>query len=86
MARARVKAGVGVRVRVRVCLPADPNLPTYQLTNLPLPLPSLPLPLPLPLLLPLPLPQTFWPATVALIAIAEIYSVFSFNSPFGGEP
>ena len=23
---------------------------------------------------------------VALIAIAEIYSVFSFNTPFGGEP
>ena len=30
--------------------------------------------------------QTFWPAVVALIAIAEIYSVFSFNTPFGGEP
>ena len=30
--------------------------------------------------------QTFWPAVVAVIAVAEVFSVFSFNSPFGGEP
>jgi len=30
--------------------------------------------------------QTFWPAVVALISIVEVFSVFSFNSPFGGEP
>ena len=30
--------------------------------------------------------QTFWPAVVFLIATIEVYSVFSFNSPFGGEP
>jgi len=30
--------------------------------------------------------QTFWPAVVAAIAIPEIFSVFSFNSPLGGEP
>merc|ERR1719440_1004536 len=30
--------------------------------------------------------QTFWPAVVFLISIAEVFSVFSFNSPFGGEP
>lgn len=30
--------------------------------------------------------QTFWPAVVALISIVELFSVFSFNSPFGGEP
>merc|ERR1712032_1337771 len=29
--------------------------------------------------------QTFWPAVVFAIAIPEIFSVFSFNSPFGGE-
>ena len=29
--------------------------------------------------------QTFWPAVVFLISIAEVFSVFSFNSPFGGE-
>merc|ERR1712182_195615 len=29
--------------------------------------------------------QTFWPAVVFFIAIPEIFSVFSFNSPFGGE-
>ena len=30
--------------------------------------------------------QTFWPAVVMVISIAEVFSVFSFNSPFGGEP
>jgi hypothetical protein len=30
--------------------------------------------------------QTFWPAVVAAIAIPEVFSVFSFNSPFGGQP
>lgn len=30
--------------------------------------------------------QTFWPAVVTAIAVLEIFSVFSFNSPFGGEP
>jgi len=30
--------------------------------------------------------QTFWPAVVAAIAIPEVFSVFSFNSPLGGEP
>merc|ERR1719352_1502395 len=30
--------------------------------------------------------QTFWPAVVAAIAIPEVFSVFSFNSPFGGNP
>ena len=30
--------------------------------------------------------QTFWPAVVLLISVAEVYSVFSFNSPFTGEP
>merc|ERR1711990_85486 len=30
--------------------------------------------------------QTFWPSVVVLISIAEVFSVFSFNSPFGGEP
>jgi hypothetical protein len=30
--------------------------------------------------------QTFWPAVVAAIAIPEIYSVFSFQSPAGNEP
>ena len=30
--------------------------------------------------------QTFWGAVVFAIAVLEIYSVFSFNSPFGGEP
>merc|ERR1719163_1955649 len=30
--------------------------------------------------------QTFWPAVILLISIAEVFSVFSFNSPFGGEP
>merc|ERR1719502_1068532 len=30
--------------------------------------------------------QTFWPAVVFAIAIPEIFSVFSFNTPFGGEP
>jgi len=30
--------------------------------------------------------QTFWGVVVVALAILEIYSVFSFNSPFGGEP
>jgi hypothetical protein len=30
--------------------------------------------------------QAFWPAVVFLIALPEIFSVFTFNSPFGGEP
>merc|ERR1719428_990772 len=30
--------------------------------------------------------QTFWPAVVAAIAILEVFSVFTFESPFGGEP
>merc|ERR1719265_1924349 len=30
--------------------------------------------------------QTFWPAVVLVISILEVFSVFSFNSPFGGEP
>merc|ERR1719426_266573 len=30
--------------------------------------------------------QAFWPAVVFAIAITETFSVFSFNSPFGGEP
>jgi hypothetical protein len=30
--------------------------------------------------------QTFWPLVVTAIAILEIYSVFTFNSPAGGEP
>jgi hypothetical protein len=29
--------------------------------------------------------QGFWPAVVFAIAIPEVYSVFSFQSPFGGE-
>jgi len=29
--------------------------------------------------------QTFWPGVVIIIGVAEIYSVFSFNSPFGNE-
>jgi len=29
--------------------------------------------------------QAFWPAVVAVIAVAEIFSVFSFQSPTGGE-
>merc|ERR1719450_28031 len=29
--------------------------------------------------------QTFWPVVVFFIAILEVFSVFSFNSPFGGE-
>merc|ERR1712134_254528 len=29
--------------------------------------------------------QPFWPGVVLLISIAEVFSVFSFNSPFGGE-
>jgi len=30
--------------------------------------------------------ETFWPAVVTAIAILEVFSVFSFNSPAGGEP
>jgi len=30
--------------------------------------------------------QTFWPAVVFAISILEVFSVFTFNSPFGGEP
>jgi len=30
--------------------------------------------------------QTFWPLVVTAIAILEVYSVFTFNSPAGGEP
>merc|ERR1719356_2268741 len=30
--------------------------------------------------------QTFWGAVLFAIAIPEVFSVFSFNSPFGGEP
>lgn len=30
--------------------------------------------------------QAFWPAVVLAISIFEVFSVFSFNSPFSGEP
>merc|ERR1719331_3696943 len=30
--------------------------------------------------------QTFWPVVVGVIAVLEIFSVFSFNSPLGGKP
>merc|ERR1711981_374150 len=30
--------------------------------------------------------QTYWPAVMLAISILEVFSVFSFNSPFGGEP
>lgn len=30
--------------------------------------------------------QLFWPLVVLFIAVPEIFSVFSFQSPFGGEP
>merc|ERR1719183_1026038 len=29
--------------------------------------------------------QTFWPAVVLFIAVPEVFSVFTFQSPFGGE-
>ena len=29
--------------------------------------------------------QQFWPAVVLVIALFEVFSVFTFNSPFGGE-
>ena len=29
--------------------------------------------------------QVFWPVVLGFIAVLEIFSVFSFNSPFGGE-
>mmetsp|Transcript_18836 Transcript_18836/g.31498 ORF Transcript_18836/g.31498 Transcript_18836/m.31498 type:complete len:140 (+) Transcript_18836:280-699(+) len=29
--------------------------------------------------------QTFWPVVALLISVFEVFSVFSFNSPFGGE-
>ena len=30
--------------------------------------------------------QTFWPAVMLVLSGIEVFSVFSFNSPFGGEP
>lgn len=30
--------------------------------------------------------QTFWPAVILVVSIAEVFSVFSFQSPFGNEP
>tara|TARA_B110001452_G_C15109763_1_gene386850 strand:- start:53 stop:754 length:702 start_codon:yes stop_codon:yes gene_type:complete len=30
--------------------------------------------------------QTFWPAVVLFISVIEVFSVFSFNTPLGGEP
>merc|ERR1711904_672520 len=30
--------------------------------------------------------QTFWPAVVTAIAIPEVFSVFTFNSPLGDNP
>jgi len=30
--------------------------------------------------------QTFWPAVVLAISVAEVFSVFSFQSPVGNEP
>merc|ERR1711939_42367 len=30
--------------------------------------------------------QTFWPAVVFVISIAEVFSVFSFQNPAGSEP
>jgi len=30
--------------------------------------------------------QTFWPAVILVVSIAEVFSVFSFQSPFGQEP
>jgi hypothetical protein len=30
--------------------------------------------------------EIFWPKVVSAIAIIEVFSVFSFNSPAGGEP
>jgi len=29
--------------------------------------------------------QTFWPAVIFFISVLEVFSVFSFQSPFGGE-
>merc|ERR1719183_1176723 len=29
--------------------------------------------------------QAFWPAVVLAISILEVFSVFSFDTPFGGE-
>lgn len=29
--------------------------------------------------------QTFWPAVMIVLSVLEVFSVFSFNSPFGGE-
>lgn len=29
--------------------------------------------------------QVFWPAVILFIAVPEIFSVFTFQSPFGGE-
>ena len=30
--------------------------------------------------------QTFWGVVLIVISVAEVFSVFSFQSPFGGEP
>merc|ERR1712151_229739 len=30
--------------------------------------------------------QAFWPAVVAAIAIPEVFSVFTYETPFGGPP
>ena len=30
--------------------------------------------------------QTFWPAVILIISIMEVFSVFTFESPFGGQP
>ena len=30
--------------------------------------------------------QTFWPAVVVAISVLEVFSVFSFESPMGGQP
>merc|ERR1719231_1351352 len=30
--------------------------------------------------------QTFWPAVVFAISVVEVFSVFTFQSPFGNEP
>merc|ERR1719231_967825 len=30
--------------------------------------------------------QTFWPAVVFLISVVEVFSVFTFQNPFGSQP
>ena len=30
--------------------------------------------------------QTFWPAVMIVISIFEVFSVFSFENPMGGQP